>query len=234
MACKLQIETNIRNVVQEKTEHVLHTPLAIAQSIAMEVNTEFGADVVNFTQGSISEDIVRTINIPQELVDEYYNNELAMDRASAQRALESSPAAKETLALVESAAKKMGINIQDLEDYLKGNPEVDIQGLTGIADLTKKNIAVAQDRADTTLTEEVVHMATSMLEQTDPKFVTGLISKIDRFKIYKTVLDQYKNLKAYQLSNGKLDIRKIKKEAVDKLISEVIIYQSEGSTEFPE
>jgi KaiC/GvpD/RAD55 family RecA-like ATPase len=61
-----------------------------------------------------------------------------------------------------------------------------------------------------------------------------MISKIDRFKIYNQTLEQYKNNKAYQLPNGKPDIRKIKKEAVDRLISELIINQGEDAAQFPE
>jgi len=61
-----------------------------------------------------------------------------------------------------------------------------------------------------------------------------MISKIDRFQIYKKTLKEYSGNKNYQLPNGKPDIRKIKKEAVDRLIAEVIINQNEGDTEFPE
>jgi len=146
----------------------------------------------------------------------------------------SSKASPETIIRVKEAAEKMGIKMLELNEYLKGNPEVKVGGINGLADLTQKTIAVAQGHEDTALTEEVVHMATAILEQTNPKLITELISKIDRFKIYKQTFDTYKNLKAYQLSNGKPDIRKIKKEAVDKLISEVIINQSEGSEQFPE
>jgi hypothetical protein len=46
------------------------------------------------------------------------------------------------------------------------------------------------------------------------------------------VYEKYKNI--YTLPNGKPDVRKIKKEAVDKLITELIIYNNEGSTQFPE
>ena len=56
----------------------------------------------------------------------------------------------------------------------------------------------------------------------EPKLITELISKIDRFKIYKQTFEAYKDNKNYQLSNGKPDIRKIKKEAADKLITEII------------
>jgi hypothetical protein len=59
-----------------------------------------------------------------------------------------------------------------------------------------------------------------------------MISKIDRFKIYKQVYDQYKDV--YKLPNGKPDIRKIKKEAVDKLLVEVIINKAGATEAYPE
>jgi hypothetical protein len=148
--------------------------------------------------------------------------------------LPSSEASKETLNKVKEAAQKMGISIQSLTDYMKANPDVDTKSINGVADLLKGVIAVAYGMESVALTEEMVHLATAILEQTNPKLITQLISKIDRFKIYNLTLAAYKNNKNYQLSDGKPDIRKIKKEAVDKLLAEVIINQSEGSTEFPE
>lgn len=148
--------------------------------------------------------------------------------------LQSSKASEETLDIVKEAAKNMGINIQDLADYVKGNPEVNGKDINGLTDLVKGTIAISLGMESQALTEEVIHIATAILEQTNPKLITELISKIDRFKIYQQTFDVYKNLKAYQLPNGKPNIRKIKKEAVDKLLAEVVIYESEGSTDFPE
>jgi len=145
-----------------------------------------------------------------------------------------STASKETLNKVKEAAKKMGISIQDLADYAKSNPALDTKSVNGVADLVKGVIAIATGREGTALTEEMVHLATAILEQTNPAMVTSMISKIDKFKIYKTTLDKYSKNKNYQLANGKPDIRKIKKEAVDKLIAELIVMNNEGSTEFPE
>jgi len=145
-----------------------------------------------------------------------------------------SRASEETLAMMRQAAEQMGIDIQDLLDYAKANPEIDVKNVNGLADIIKGAVAVAQGKEDVALVEEIVHITTAILEQTDPKLITELISKIDRFKIYKQVLDVYSKKKEYQLANGKPNIRKIKKEAVDKLISEVVVYQSEGSTEYPE
>ncbi len=145
-----------------------------------------------------------------------------------------SRASNETLAKLKQIIAKMGVKIDTLESYLKGNPNVKAKGANALADLVQGIIAIAEGKEGVALTEEMVHIATAMIEQVDPKIITEMISKIDRFKIYKQVLAAYSEDPNYQLPNGKPDIRKIKKEAVDKLIAEVIIRQSEGSTEFPE
>lgn len=237
MPCKIIIKDNITSVVEEKTNHALNQSLPIAQSIGNDVNTEFGMDVVSFSEENNK--INRDINIPQELVDIYYDHEVFLEEEVPEILLQteesvSSKASPETIAKIKVAAERMGIKMLELADYLKGNPEIKIGGINGLADLTQKTIAVAQGMEDVALTEEIVHVATAILEQTNPKLITELVAKIDRFKIYKTTLEGYKGNKNYQLANGKPDIRKIKKEAVDKLLAEVIINQSEGSTEFPE
>jgi hypothetical protein len=144
-----------------------------------------------------------------------------------------SEASPSTIEKIKEACKKMGIKIETLVEYAKSTG-LNTKTINGVADLVRKVIAVAENKEGVALTEEMVHLATAILEQTNPKMVTEMIAKIDRFKIYKQTLEAYKNNKAYQLPNGKPDIRKIKKEAVDKLIAELIINQSEGSTQFPE
>lgn len=145
-----------------------------------------------------------------------------------------SRASTETLNKVKQVAKDMGVVFQDLLDYAKGNPDISTKGVNGLADLVKGVIAVSSGKENVALTEEMVHVATAILEQTNPELVTAMISQIGKYKIYKATFEAYKNNKNYQLSNGKPDIRKIKKEAVDKLIAEHIINRNEGSTEFPE
>jgi hypothetical protein len=148
--------------------------------------------------------------------------------------LKASTSSQQTIQKVKQIAEQMGVDIQELSTYAKNNPEVDVTDVNGLADLLGKVIAIAEGKEDVALTEEIVHIATAMIEQVEPKLITELISKIDKFKIYKQVLAEYSKNPKYQTKDGKPDIRKIKKEAVDKLISELIIKQSEGSTEFPE
>jgi len=147
--------------------------------------------------------------------------------------LPSSVATEDVLNEMKQVAEKMGINIQDLATYMKEAGFED-STLNGVADLSKRTIAIANGMEGVALVEEIVHIASAMVEQTNPALITELISKIDRFKIYKQTFEQYKNNKAYQLSDGKPNIRKIKKEAVDKLIAELIINDGQNVEQFPE
>lgn len=146
----------------------------------------------------------------------------------------SSRASEATIAKVKKVITNMGISLETLMEYAKHNTDVPTRGINALADLTRGVIAVAEGKEDVALTEEMVHVATAIIEQTNPSLINQLISRIGNFKIYQTTLDSYKGNSNYQTPNGKPDIRKIKKEAVDKLIAEVIINQNEGTTEFPE
>ena len=143
-----------------------------------------------------------------------------------------SKAADATLNVMKEAGKQMGINFQDLSDYAE-KYDVDVDGVNGVADLTRGVIAIALGRENVALTEETVHIATAIVEQVNPALMTKMISEIGRFKIYDQVYKQYSQDPRYQTSDGKPNIRKLKKEAVDKLIAEHIVNQLEGNTEFP-
>ncbi len=203
----------------------------------------FGAlkPVFNFYETTVSNILKKQGYSPKVVTDEYGNtwNEVSLDK---QRDIEkilfqmegipSSRASAATLAKMKEAAKQMGISIEDLADYAK-KTGLDINNVNGVADLAKGAIAIAIGREDAALTEEVVHIATAIIEQTNPDLMTKMISEIGKYKIYKQVFEQYKDNKYYQFPDGKPNIRKIKKEAVDKLIVEKIVEQSEGNTEFP-
>ena len=147
--------------------------------------------------------------------------------------MKSSVASGDKLKLVKQVAEKMGVRIQSLADYAK-DAKLDTTSVNGVADLVRGVIAIADGKESVALTEEMVHIATAILEQTNPKLVTEMISKIDKFKIYKQTFEAYKDNKNYQLENGKPDVRKIKKEAVDKLIAEIIVNKGENSDQNPE
>lgn len=147
--------------------------------------------------------------------------------------LQQSVASPETIKKVKEIIKLLGVDIVDLADYAKSTG-YNIEGTQAVADQFRGVIAIAEGLEGYAITEEMVHIATAFIEYTNPTLITEMISKIDRFKIYKATLEEYKGLKDYQLSNGKPDIRKIKKEAVDKLIAEIIINNNENIDQYPE
>ena len=181
MPCKIAIEQNIISVVEDKTNHALDKTYDEAIDIANGVNAEFGATVVGFTQTPSG--VNREIGIPSELIDLYYDHETMLEQREVtyeqDDSMPSSKASKALLEKTKASIKKMGINLEELDAYLKGNPAVKTGGINGLADLAKGTIAVALGKEDTALLEEYVHIASAMLEQTDPKLITALISKIE-------------------------------------------------------
>jgi hypothetical protein len=198
--------------------------------------------VYNFYETTVTNVLKKQGYSPKEVRDEYGNTwneiEIIPERENQsilfqQEESQLSTASPEILSKVKEILKKMGVNIESLTEYAKTS-SVNVSGVNALADLVRGVIAVAEGKEDVALTEEMVHVATAIIEQKNPNLVTEMISKIDRFKIYKQTLEQYKNNKAYQLPNGKPDIRKIKKEAVDRLISELIINGGQDAAQFPE
>lgn len=149
-----------------------------------------------------------------------------------EKTLPASVSSSETIKRMKEAAKQMGIKIEDLAEYAKKSG-LEINSVNGVADLARGTVAIALGREDRVLTEEIVHIASAIVEQTNPDLMTQMIKEIGKYKIYKQVFEQYKDNKYYQLPDGRPNIRKIKKEAVDRLITENIVLQVEGNTEFP-
>jgi hypothetical protein len=144
-----------------------------------------------------------------------------------------SAANEETLSKVKELLKKMGVSIESLLEYAKRS-NLNLKDVNAVADMVHGIIAVAEGKENVSLTEEMVHIATAILEAKNPKMITEMIAKISRFKIYNQTLQAYKDNPAYQLPNGKPDIRKIKKEAVDKLIAELIVNGGQDLAQYPE
>ena len=145
----------------------------------------------------------------------------------------SSIATQAQLNNIKDVAKKIGVSFESLEKYAN-ETGIDTTGVNGLADLVRGVIAIAEGKEAQATTEELVHIATAIVNEINPKLITELISKIDRFKIYDATLKAYKGNKNYQTKDGKPNIRKIKKEAVDKLIAELIINDGENVEQFPE
>jgi len=219
---------------------------------AKKVNDEFGEMIIT---PSVTDKTMYYISPSDELVDEYmaeYDRQFTSDAFDInyeeqtrgeyteeqrgeffQTETPAVIASEDQLEKVKQIAAKIGVSIQGLDEYAESTG-INVDGINGVADLVRKTIAIAKGREAGALTEEVIHMSTAILEQTNPQLVTSLISKIGGFKIYKDTFELYKDNKAYQLANGNPDIRKIKKEAVDKLIAQVMLNDGAVTESFPE
>lgn len=122
---------------------------------------------------------------------------------------------------IKSFLASIGVNIkvvQDLTDN-KGNK---LSGIA-VADMLNKVIQVVDGKADvTTLPEEAAHFFVEMLGESNPLY-KEMFDKITGYKIYSETVDQYRNNKAYKNADGSLNITKLKKEAIAKLIMTHII-----------
>ena len=218
----------------------------LKQELARVETEGFGAlkPIYNFYENTVTNILKKQYgkeNV-KEVTDEYGNTwnevEIVPEREEStiffqEKQSQLSTASPEILSKVKDILKKMGVNVESLADYAKKS-SIKVSGVNAVADLVRGVIAVAEGKEDVALTEEMVHVATAIIEQKNPTLVTEMIAKIDRFKIYKQTLEQYKDNKYYQLPNGKPDIRKIKKEAVDRLIAELIVNGGSDSLQFPE
>jgi hypothetical protein len=142
-----------------------------------------------------------------------------------------SQASTQTVGLVKDLLKRIGVNIKTLQAI-----EVDgvKQDVNGVADIVQKLVQVIQGKENVALTEEAMHFVVEILEQKNPQLFNKLLGEINGYKMYSDVLATYGKYKQYQFSDGKPNIRKLKKEAIGKILAETIIKKNEGSTEKPE
>ena len=212
MACKISIKKTLEDQVTERAIGLEGAELKIAQQKAKEINTSYESTVVKVSKGVNDYTNKVVVGIPSELVDKYHTffttleikeaadvqnedalraeEEFTPDYMFQTESLSSSQSSIETLKTIKEAAKKMGIDIQKLSDYLKGNPDINAKGINGLADVVRGVVAIAEGKENVALTEEIVHVARAMLAQTHPNLVTEMIAKIDRFGIYKRVFEQ--------------------------------------------
>ena len=85
--------------------------------------------------------------------------------------LKQSVASEQAIEKIKQVAEKMGVPIQKLSDYMKstGLKRNDINGL---ADLVRRVIAIADGKEGQSLTDELIQIATAMIEVMNPSMVT--------------------------------------------------------------
>jgi hypothetical protein len=145
--------------------------------------------------------------------------------------LKSSTASPKTIAIVQDFLNRIGVNLEITDNIYVDGQKIDAEG---IAKITQSLVQVIDGTEATSLTEEAMHFAVEILEQTNPKLFNQMLKEIGSYSIYEQVRQEYSQLAGYQTEDGKPNIRKIKKEAIGKVLAEVVINQSEGMTDKPE
>lgn len=128
---------------------------------------------------------------------------------------------------VEKFLEKIGVSVMSVRSIKDRNGNA--LNAVAKADMLNKIIEVIDNRADiTTLPEEAAHFFVEMLGENHPLY-KQMYDKITSYKLYSSVVEQYRNSPLYRKADGTLDINKLKKEAMGKLISAFVIEQDAGT-----
>lgn len=144
---------------------------------------------------------------------------------------ETSKASPKTIAMVKDFLKRIGVDVENVRNIAVNGVRVDANGL---ANITQKLVQVVEGMEAGVLPEEAMHFAVEILEQTNPELFNKLLKEINGYRILQQVMTEYGKDPNYQTKDGKPDIRKLKKEAIGKVLAETLIRKSEGSLEKPE
>src|SRR5690606_11865766 len=130
--------------------------------------------------------------------------------------------------LAKDLLERTGVKYEEVKDIYVNGVKV---GASGVANSIEGLVQVIEGKESEALPEEAMHIAVEIIEQKNPKLFNRLLSEINNFEIYKKVIEEYGNNPYYQTSDGKPDIRKLKKEAIAKQLVATIINKVEGNTE---
>lgn len=142
--------------------------------------------------------------------------------------LVSSKASDITISKVKDFLKSKGIDYKKIQDASK------IGDNNALTDILHRIVMVAEGHESTALPEEAAHVAVEIIEQSNPQLFNLMLNRIAKYNIYNDVLKLYQDDIDYQDISGKPNIRKIKKEAIGKVLAEYVIMSVEGKTENPE
>lgn len=123
---------------------------------------------------------------------------------------------------------RIGVDVKQVDDIVVGGRKIDA---TGLANITQRLVQVVNGKEDVALPEEAMHFAVEIIQQKDPKLFNTLLKEINGYRMLNEVFNTYSSDPNYQTKEGKPDIIKLKKEAIAKVLTEVISNKAEGLSE---
>lgn len=145
-----------------------------------------------------------------------------------QKGTELSKASPKTIKMIKDFLTRIGVNYEQVKDVVVNGKKLDANA---VANITQKLIQIVDGKEDVALPEEAMHFAVELIQQNDPKLFNQLLKEINDYQILKEVFADYGNNPLYQTAEGKPDVLKLKKEAIGKVLAEVVIGKSQDVSE---
>jgi len=180
MPCKIKIKENIENLVDKHSQRGLSMSLQDANILASNINTKMKHHVVNFynDDGKVG----RTINVPSQLVDKYFDIEVKRRTSSI---VNNNSELEKTL--VNGFLKDFNISI---ERYNNLKEELGIDAYTA-SDLITKTIAYTEGES---ILPEVAYFAFMMLGSDNNKLRSDLRYLISKWDKYSERFEYHKKM----------------------------------------
>lgn len=140
-------------------------------------------------------------------------------------------ASPKTIKMIKDFLTKAGVNYEQVKEIVVNGRKLDANA---IANITQKLIQVVNGKEDVALPEEAMHFAVELIQQNDPKLFNQLLKEINNYNTLKEVYADYGNDPLYQTKDGRPDILKLKKEAIGKVLAEVVIGKAQELSETAE
>lgn len=137
-------------------------------------------------------------------------------------------ASPKTIKMIKDFLERIGVEYSEVKDIVVNGRKLDANA---VANITQKLIQVVNGKEDVALPEEAMHFAVELIAKNDPKLFNQLLKEINNYTTLKEVYADYGNNPLYQTKEGKPDILKLKKEAIGKVLAEVIIGKSQNISE---
>jgi hypothetical protein len=195
------------------------------------INKKYGGNIVKLKTTSSGTNSKVTVDVHPIAEKEWSKLNPQQVLFSKKGQLESSKASPKTLAVIKDFLNRIGVDMETVDKIVVDGVR---QDANGAALIMQKLLQVVEGKDDIALPEEAMHFAVEILEQKDPALFNQLLKEIGNYRMLQQVIDQYGSDPNYQTADGKPNIRKLKKEAIAKVLAEVVIGKAEGVVEKPE
>jgi predicted kinase len=186
MPCKIEIKKNITEEIENLSEEAMEVmSLEDANVVADEINSDFGMKVISFKQDKDG-NIKRTIKVPASLVQEYYDNELALEKEEGESLR---PPAVVLPIGISGSGKSTWIKSLPEGDYTIVSPDEIRKELTGSISDQSRNAEVflqVDNRINEAISngEQVILDATNLNTKLRRQFIDSLRKNFPEVDVY--------------------------------------------------